>query len=112
MKTWTKVIVTGLLMGVVIMGSLPALANPYGPYYDRRARNQQYRIYHGYRSGRVTPGEFRRLDHQRGHIQMAEARWRGDGRMNHWGRLNRMERHSSRNIYRYHYNNWRPGCRY
>ena len=29
MKTWTKGIVTGLLAGVVILGSLPAVAGPY-----------------------------------------------------------------------------------
>jgi hypothetical protein len=111
MKIWTKGIVTGLLAGLVTLYSLPALAAPYGPYIDRREANQQRRIYQGLRSGRLTPGEFRRLEHQQGHIRLAEARMRADGHLNRYerARLNQMENHANRNIYRYNHNNWRPG---
>jgi hypothetical protein len=111
MKTWTKGVVAALLMGVIILGSLPALANPRGPCIDRRGMNQQHRIHQGLRSGRVTPGEFRRLEHQQGRIHRVEARMRADGHLNRHerARLNRMENHASRNIYRYNHNNWRPG---
>ena len=39
MKTWTKGIVAGLLAGVVSLGSLPALADPYPTNIDRREMN-------------------------------------------------------------------------
>lgn len=112
MKTWTKGIVTGLLMGAIILASLPALAaGPCAPYIGRREANQQRRIYQGLRSGRLTPGEFRRLEHQQRHIRLAEARMRADGHLDRYerARLNRMENHASRDIYRYNHNNLRPG---
>lgn len=112
MKTWTKGIVGGLLMGVVILSSLPALAGgPCGPYIDGREARLQHRIYQGLRSGRLTPGEYRRLEHQQRHIRLAEARMRSDGHLNPYerARLNWMENHASRNIYQYNHNNRRPG---
>jgi hypothetical protein len=114
MKTWTKTIVTGLLAGVVILGSLPALAGPYGSYLDQRQINQERRIYQGVQSGQITPGEFRHLENQQGRIRAAEARMRADGRLNRGerARLNRMENRASRDIYRYRHNNFRPAaCR-
>lgn len=119
MKIWNKGIVTGLLAGVVIFSSLPAwAAGPYGSYIDRRQMNQQHRIYQGYQSGRLTPGEFRRLEHQQGRIRLAEARMRADGHLDRYerARLNRMQTHANRDIYRYNHNNrynnyWRPGWR-
>jgi hypothetical protein len=112
MKTWTKGIVTGLLTAAVILSSLPALAaGPYGPCINRRELNQQYRIRQGLRSGRLTPGEFRRLEHQQGRIRLAEARMRADGHLNRYerARLHRMENRANCNIYRYNHNSWRPG---
>jgi len=111
MKTWTKGIVTGLLAGLVSLGSLPAVAGPYAPYIDRREMNQERRIYRGAQSGQVTPGEFRRLENQQGRIHAAEARMRADGRLDRYerARLNRMENRAGRDIYRYrHNNNYRP----
>jgi len=113
MKTWTKGIVTGLLTGAVILGSLPALAGPYAPYIDRREINQEHRIYRGVQSGQVTPGEFRRLENQQGRINAAEARMRADGHLSRGerARLKRMLTRSSRDIYALKHNRWRaaPG---
>ncbi|MDP1761928.1 MAG: hypothetical protein Q8L43_06865 [Deltaproteobacteria bacterium] len=123
MKTWTKSIVAGLLGGVVILGSLPALAGPYGSYLDQRQMNQERRIYQGVQSGQLNPGEFRRLENQQGRIRAAEARMRSDGRLDRYerARLNRMENRANRDIYRYKHNNfkqanyrpanWRAGWR-
>jgi hypothetical protein len=108
MKTWTKGIVTGLLTGAVILSSLPAFAaGPYCHYYNRREARLQHRIYQGLRSGRLTPFEARRLDHQQHRIRLAEARMRGDGHLGPWerARLHRMANYSSRDIYRYSHNN-------
>jgi hypothetical protein len=111
MKTWTKGIVTGLLAAVVTLSSLPALAGPYGPYINRQELNERHRIYQGLRSGRLTPREVRRLEHQQGRIRLAEARMRADGHLNRYerARLHRMENHAGYNIYRYNHNHWRPG---
>jgi isocitrate dehydrogenase kinase/phosphatase len=123
MKTWTKGIVAGLLAGVVILGSLPAVAGPYVSYLDQRQMNQERRIYQGVRSGQVTPGEFRRMENQQGRIRAAEGRMRADGHLNRYerARLNRMENRASHDIYRYKHNNfvqanyrpanWRPAWR-
>jgi hypothetical protein len=109
MKTWTKGIVIGLLSGVVILGSLPAGAEPYSPYLDQRQINQEHRIYQGVHSGQLTPGEFRRLEHQQARINHTEARMMADGHLDRHerARLNRMENRSSRDIYRYRHNNFR-----
>jgi hypothetical protein len=109
MKIWSKGIVTGLLTAAVILSSLPAwAAGPYAPYIDRREARSQHRIYQGLRAGRLTPGEARHLERQQRHIRLAEARMRADGHLNRYerARLNRMENHASRNIYRYNRNNW------
>ena len=68
MTTWTKVIVAGLLAGVVGLGSLPAVADPYAPNIDRREMSQERRISQGVHSGQITPGEFRRLENQQARI--------------------------------------------
>ena len=108
MNTRIKGIVTGLLTAAVILSSLPALAGPYGPYLNRWELNEQHRIYQGLRSGRLTPGEVRHLEHQQGHIRLAEARMRADGHLDRYerARLNRMENRASHNTYRYNHNGW------
>ena len=109
MKIWTKSIMTGLLTAAVIFSSLPALAaGLYAPYVNRREAHLQQRLYQGLRTGRLTPGEVRRLEHQQGRIRMAEARMRADGHLDRYerARLHRMESHASRNLYRYNHNNW------
>jgi hypothetical protein len=117
MRTWTKGIGAGLLSGAVILGSLPALAEPYSPSIDGRQINQERRIYQGVQSGQVTPGEFRRLENQQVRIDAAETRMRADGRLNRQERtrLQRMENRSSRDIYRATHNrnnisNHHPGA--
>ena len=103
MTTWTKVIVAGLLAGVVGLGSLPAVADPYAPNIDRREMSQERRIYQGVHSGQITPGEFRRLENQQARIRAAEARMRADGRLDRYerARLTRMQDRAGRDIYRY-----------
>ena len=68
MKTWTKGIVAGLLAGVVTLGSLPAVAGPYNSIINRVEMEQEQRIQQGLYSGRLTPGEFRRLENQQARI--------------------------------------------
>jgi hypothetical protein len=107
MKIWTKGIMTGLLAGGLILGSLPAQAGPNRPDFGRRDLRQGRRISRGVQSGQVTPREFGRLGNQRGRIHAAGARMRADGRFNRFGRgrLNQMGHRSSRNINRYRHNN-------
>jgi hypothetical protein len=110
MNTWSKSIVTGLLTGTIILGSLPAWAHPPGPWFDRRAVRQEHRFDERCRPGRLTPGEFRRLEHQQQRIRMAEARMWADGHLDHWerARLRRMQYEIDRSAYRYSHNNWPP----
>jgi len=109
MKIWTKGIMTGLLAGGVILGSLPAGAEPNRPDLGQREMRQERRIYQGVQSGQFTPGEFRRLDNQQGRINAAAARMRADGRLNRpeRARLNQMRNRSNRSIYQYRHNNSR-----
>jgi hypothetical protein len=108
MKTWTKGIVAGLLAGLVILGSLPALAGPYSPNIDQREMNQERRIYQGVRSGQISPWEFRHLENEQARIRAAEARMRADGRLDRSerARLTRMQDRANRDIYRYKHNNF------
>jgi hypothetical protein len=109
MKTWTKGIATVMLTGVVMLGSLPAWADPWGPRPPGPPMMQPPRVYRGVQSGRITPGEFHRLQQQQGHTRMAEARMRSDGHLNRWerGRLHQMQNRYSHNVYRYNHNQWR-----
>ena len=108
MKTWTKGIVAGLLAGLVILGSLPALAGPYSPNIDQREMNQERRIYQGVRSGQISPWEFRHLENEQARFRAAEARIRADGRLDRSerARLTRMQDRANRDIYRYKHNNF------
>jgi hypothetical protein len=113
MQIWTKGIVTGLLAGVVSLGSLPAVAGPYDSNINRVEREQEYRIQQGLYSGRLTPGELRRLENQQARIRATEAQMRAHNR----GRLTpgqktqlaQMQERASRSIYHYKHNNFRPG---
>jgi hypothetical protein len=122
MKIWTKGIVASLLAGVVILGSLPAVAGPYDSNINRVEMDQECRIQQGLHSGRLTPGEFRRLENQQGRIRAAEAQMRADGRLTPGEKtlLASMQERANRDIYRYKHNsfrqatyrpaNWRPAC--
>jgi hypothetical protein len=111
MKTWTKGVVMGLLAGVVCLGSLPAMAGPYNSYINQQEIAQEQRIHQGLYSGRLSPGEFRRLENQQARIRATEARMRADGRLTRGEKteLARMQEHANRSIYRYKHNNYRPG---
>ena len=123
MKTWTKGIVAGLLMGAVILGSLPAVAGPYDSNINRVEMDQEWRIQQGLHSGRLTPGEFRRLENQQARIRATEAQMRADGRLTRGekAQLAQMQERANRDIYHYKHNNfrqanygpanWRPACR-
>ena len=108
MKTWTKRGVTGLLAGLVILGSLPALAGPYDSNINRQEIEQERRIHQGVRSGQLTPGEFRRLENQQARIRATEAQMRADGRLTRGekAQLAQMQDRANRNIYRYKHNNY------
>ncbi len=118
MKIWTKGIVSGLLAGVVILGSLPALADSHGSYFDQRQMDQERRINQGVQSGRISPGEYRRLEHEQECIRRTEAMMRAHGRLTRGekAQLAQMQDRANRDIYRYKHNNyrpvnWRPGWR-
>ena len=69
---------------------------------NQREWRQQERIWSGYRSGDLTPREFRRLENEQALIQRSEARARRDcditarERM----RIQREQNRASRDIYR------------
>ena len=114
MKTWTKGIVAGLVAGVVTLGSLPAVAGPYNSIINRVEMEQENRIQQGLYSGRLSPGEFRRLENQQARIRATEAQMRADGRLTPGEKtqLAQMQARADRNIYRYTHNNYRPAnCR-
>ena len=85
MKTWTKTIVTGLLAGVVILGSLPALAGPYDSNINRREMDQERRIHQGVQSGQLSSRRISPPGKSAGRIRAAEARMRADGRLDSRG---------------------------
>ena len=113
MRTWTKGLVAGLLAGVVILGSLPAVAGPYDSNINRVEAEQERRIQQGVYSGRLSPGEFRRLENQQARIRATEAQMRahGGGRLTPGQKtqLAQMQGRASRNIYRLKHNNYGPG---
>lgn len=111
MRTWTKGLVAGLLAGVVTLGSLPAVAGPYDSNINRVEMDQERRIQQGLYSGRLTPGEFRRLENQQARIRATEAQMRADGRLTRGEKtqLAQMQERASRDIYRYKHNNYRQG---
>jgi hypothetical protein len=110
MKTWTKGIVAGLVAGVVTLGSLPAMAGPYNSTINRVEVDQEQRIHQGLYSGRLTPGEFRRLENQQARIRATEAQMRADGRLTRGEKtqLAQMQARANRNIYRSKHNNYQP----
>jgi hypothetical protein len=109
MNTWTKGIVAGLVAGVVSLGSLPAAAGPYGSNLNRVEIEQEQRIHQGLHSGRLTYGEFRRLENQQARIRATEARMRADGRLTRGEKtqLAQMQAQADQNIYRYKHNSYR-----
>ena len=68
--TWIASGLTSFLM----LGNLSLAAT-----IDQREWRQQRRIWSGYRSGDLTPREFRQLEREQAHIRHSEARARRDG---------------------------------
>jgi hypothetical protein len=101
MKSWIKSLLNGLLMGLIILGSLPALADPYGVDIGHRALDQERRIQEGVLSGQLTPGEFQLLEREQARFRATEARMWADGHLSRGerARLNRMQARNSRDIY-------------
>ena len=69
---------------------------------DQREWQQQERLWRGYRSGDLTPREFRRLEREQAFIWRSEARARRDGNFTARERLRiqREQNRASRDIFR------------
>jgi len=69
---------------------------------NQREWRQQARIWHGFRSGDLTPREFRQLERQQGLIRRSEARARRDCNFSarERFRIQRLQNRASRNIFR------------
>jgi hypothetical protein len=109
MKTWIKSLMTGLLTGLVILGSLPALAQPYDATISSQQMDQEHRIQQGVQSGQLTPGEYQRLEQEQALIRATEAQMWADGHLSpgERARLHRMLARSSQNIYDLKHNRWK-----
>ena len=74
-------------------------------YHD--AKTHQERIKHGYKHGKLTPGEARRLTYQQHHIRKDTRRAKcDDGRISRSerARIMRKQQMASRHIYSYNHN--------
>ena len=96
-------LIAGLLAVAAATAALPAAAQ-----VVQRQDNQATRIDQGVRSGELTPGETRHVEHQQARIANTEAhmRARHGGALtarNHM-KLARMQNHASRTIYRAKHN--------
>jgi hypothetical protein len=111
MKKWMGTFVAGILVVMAMFGSHSAWANPFNSQVDKRQMNQEQQIQHAWQSGRLTPGEYRRLENRQQQIRMIEDRMRADGRLDpsEKTRLNQMLNDSERDISRITHRNWKPG---
>lgn len=97
MKTHILTTIAGSLAVFLLAGNLS-----WAGTINQREWRQQQRLWSGYRSGDLTPREFRRLEREQVHIRRSEARARRDGdftareRM----RIQRQLNHANRNIFR------------
>ncbi len=109
MNTWIKSLMTGLLTGLVVLGSLPALAQPYYGNIGLEQMDQERRIQQGVQSGQLTPGEYQRLEQEQQLIRATEAQMWADGHLSQGdrARLHRMLARSSQNIYDLKHNRWK-----
>jgi hypothetical protein len=94
-----KTIVTGLLVGSLILGAV-SFACAGGPFLDREAR-QQARIRQGLHTGALTPHEYHALQHEQAAIDRCRQRAWADGRLNprEAERLHRMQDRAGHHIY-------------
>ncbi|MBI4643779.1 MAG: hypothetical protein HY743_08690, partial [Deltaproteobacteria bacterium] len=81
--------------------------NAFDPRSERREAYQEQRIQQGIDSGALTPGEARYLNREQARIDRAEERMKADGYLSfrERQRLNQMQNHASRDIYRLEHNN-------
>jgi hypothetical protein len=90
MKTRILTSMAGGLAMFLLLGNLSSAAT-----INQREWRQQERIWHGYRSGDLTPGEFRRLEREQAFIRRSEAHARRDYRFTARERL-RIQREQDR----------------
>ena len=97
MKTRILTTMAGGLAAVLMLGNLS-----WAGTINEREWRQEARVWRGYRSGDLTPREFRSLEREQAHIRRSEARARRDGdftareRM----RIQREQNRASRHIFR------------
>ncbi len=81
MRTWSTMIMAGLLAGGCLLLSLPAQAQINDNRIQQREQNEQQRIQQGIQSGSITPGEAQRLEAEQNRIQRTEDRMKADGKL-------------------------------
>ena len=100
--------ISQIVLALVVITSFASLAsaseNP--RHMQRRNVRQHERIQQGVRSGSLTPGEARHLRMGERRIHRTERRAKADGQLSlrERGRINRMQNHESRHIYRLKHN--------
>jgi hypothetical protein len=96
----------GIAAALIALGLAAGTAQAQG--IDQRHYNQERRIDQGIRSGRLTPHEARRIEHQQRSIDRQESRmrYRNGGHLNRYDRavLQHREDRASRHIYRAKHN--------
>ena len=108
MRMWNKGMVAAVIMGSLLYGGIPALAQSTNdPRIQAREQRQQQRIQQGVRSGQLTPGEANHLEGQQARIHATEDRMKAKGNLTgkERAKLTRMQNRASRNIYRKKHNN-------
>ena len=95
---------TAVLAGLIAAAVAATAALPAAAQVVQRQDNQAARIDQGVRSGELTPGETRHLEHQQGRIANTEARMRdrhgGVLTARNHAKLARMQNHADRSIRR------------
>ena len=95
-----KTTICFLALTIIMSLSFAAFANT--PGINRRERNQQRRIAHGFADGQLTAREAVRLEREEAHIYRDERRAKVDGKVTFWERQhldNELDR-ANRRIYR------------
>ena len=94
--------VLGICTATVLMFSTAYAGPTYDPGIHARMKNQQKRIWHGVKSGHLTPFEVGRLEREEARIRRHELRMKSDGILTkkERARLHKELNRSSRHIYR------------
>ena len=98
-----SVISLSLMLSAVSFGQEPGTKTP---GVRKRQRNQQVRIRQGVRSGELTKGETRRLEHEQKEINQEKKEARADGTVTAEERkdIHKEQNQASRHIYRAKHN--------